>query len=310
LNDYSYWIALTQTPGISSATLVKIHDALNSTGLSIRDICELTEKELQSEFSFSDSTNKAIVASHDIFESVESIYHDILEAKIEPILFFEESYPHQLRVKMPSSFPPVLYSIGNNKIIRYRNAAILSSSEISSKAESICYQSSRICSEHFISVAGGLNKNSGTLIAAGAFENGGNYTGVIPCGMLSYNLSQRLQGLFDEDKHCIFSPFFPTAGISKFNAEYRNQCLVSISKAVYIIEINENDDVLQKTARFIVKNEIPLYTTEYSDFPETAIGNKKLITELSARTVRGRKSGNKLTPNLDAFAAHMKFDVS
>lgn len=309
VRKYSYWMALSETTGIGIASLKKIYESLSTTGLSIQDICELTEEEITAEFSFSRDLTKAIAASQTVFEETDEVYHDILEAGIEPILFFEERYPESIKKHLPSSYPPILYCIGNTRLLMEKSAAILASSEISTKAETICYQSSKLCSSHLVNTAGSLNKHSGTLIASGAMENRGSFLGLIPCGMLTFSASDRLAAMFNPDLHCIVSPFFPKAPVSKTNAEQRNRIICALSGALYIIEMNENDEVLENTAHFAAKQEMPLYTTEYSEFPGQALGNRGLLQTYRAHPVRGRKNGNTVVPNLDAFMAHMKFNI-
>ncbi len=307
--EYSYWIALEQTPGIGPAEMERIHRTLADTGLAIRDLCDCTVDEILAEFSLPEDTARAVASAADILDSIEEIYHDILQAGIRPLLFFEDHFPRELIHAMPSEYPAILYCIGNTSVLNERSAAIFSSSEISTKAESICYQASRVCTEHHVPVNGSLNKNAGTLIAAGAMENGGIFTGVIPCGMLQFSMSERLTALFNPDLHCLASPFFPQTAVTKENAVYRNKILAALSRASYVVEMNETDEVLENTASFISLADRPLYATEYAEYPGQALGNRRLFDNYGARPVRGRKNGNTLVPNLDAFIAHMKFDV-
>ena len=61
MNSTKHWIALHRVEGIGPATLKEIHSAVSETGLSIADIFELNESEIQGEFNFSSKIAEAIV---------------------------------------------------------------------------------------------------------------------------------------------------------------------------------------------------------------------------------------------------------
>jgi hypothetical protein len=52
---------------------------------------------------------------------------------------------------------------------------------------------------------------------------------------------------------------------------------------------------------------VPLFTAEYSDYPASASGNKKILDELGGIPVRGRFVNDALAPNMDKIIACAKF---
>ncbi|MDA3899160.1 MAG: DNA-processing protein DprA [Spirochaetes bacterium] len=308
MKKYSYWIALNEAPGIGITALREIYESLLSTGLSIQDIMELNEQEIEAEFSFSKKIVQGIQKGRELLDSTEEVYHAVLDAGIEPVLFFEDSYPDQLKHGNAVASPPILYCFGNKNVLKKPTITLLGGSQISTTADTICYNSGRIMVEHNIIAGTGLNRGAGALFATGVLEARGSITAFIPCGLLTFNMSDRLKEVFDPDKSVIASPFFPHAEISKHNAIYRNELMSEISEAVYIVEMKKNDDVLEPTAKHITKCEIPLYTTEYSKYPDEASGNSDLFEMFGARPIRGKKTGNTLQPNLDSLIAHAKFN--
>lgn len=307
MNKYNYWIALSEAPGIGIASMKEIYKSLLSTGLSIQDIMELTESEIEDEFSFSKRTVQGILKGQQLLENTEDVYQQILTAGIEPVLFFEENYPEQLKNSNSINTPPLLYCFGNKRNLQLPLITVMSGAEISSTADTIAYHTGKILAEHGICAGTGLNRGAGTLFASGTLENRGELLAIIPCGLLTFNMSDNLKEIFDPDTCTIVSPFFPKEEISKHNAIYRNELLSELSDAIYIIEMKKDDPVITPTVKHISKISTPLYATHYSEYPEEASGNQNLFENYGALPIRGKKVGNIIQPNLDAIMAHAKF---
>lgn len=296
-------MALDQAKGIGRSAMEKIHESLLSTGLDIRDIFDLTKEELKNEFSFKEQIIDGIVHAQTLLESVEEVYQDLLTAHIEVVPFFAKNYPRQL----DEHTAPLFYTFGNSSLLSTNNIlTVVSASETSTKAETICYNTGKILGTHNIPLANGLNKGSGTLICSGQMEHNGPLLGVVPCGILTFHMSEKLMELFDPDRDCILSPFYPTAPISKYNAISRNSLMADLSQAVYIIEAPKTDEILLDTAKHTLKNNIPLYTTQFSEYPAESAANPDLMSSYKARKIGGKKSGNTLIPNLDYLISHSK----
>jgi hypothetical protein len=52
---------------------------------------------------------------------------------------------------------------------------------------------------------------------------------------------------------------------------------------------------------------VPLFVAEYANYPQSAAGNLKLISEFGGIPVRGRKENEFVVPNIDKLIAKVKF---
>ncbi|MBN1500718.1 MAG: DNA-protecting protein DprA [Spirochaetes bacterium] len=309
MNKYRYWIALEQAEGIGFSSMQKIYDTLSPLNLSISDLFDLTEKEIISEFNFNSHIVKGIISAAGILEETEEDYLNIVEAGIKPLMFFEENYPHHIIDLLKSSAPPILFCFGNTSLLKKPSGAILGHSEISSKGENIAYQSSKILASHDITVISGLSKGSGTIVHKSAIENSGTTIGVLPCGMFTFSMSEKIKEIFNPDNFLIISPFRTNEPYNEFNAMARNRLICALSKAVFIVEAPEVSGIFE-AVKSASKLHIPVFTAEYSEFPESASGNMKMIKEFNACPVRGKKENNIIIPNIDAFISKIKFGIN
>ena len=82
--------------------------------------------------------------------------------------------------------------------------------------------------------------------------------------------------------------------------------ICALSHAVYIVEAPEEGGVFE-AAKSANKLNIPLFTTQYSEYPENAAGNKIILEEMSGMPVRGRMENDMLVPNMDKIIGFAKF---
>lgn len=305
MRNYKYWIALEQVQGIGPAHLSTIYDILKKNDLSIIDIFDLTPREMQDEFSLPEKIASAFTSAKNIFPRVEEDYFRIIESEIDIILFFEEEYPKALCSHL-SSFPPILYVLGNRDILSERGAAILGDKDISERGNLISYLSARELVKHRISIISGFARGAGLSAHRSALENKGTSIAVLPHGMFHFTMPDMLKDVFDPERFLIISPFYPTMEFDKYNAYKRNRIICALSNAVYIVESPPEGGIFEagKSANHIG---VPLFVTEYGNYPKSAAGNKSIIETLGGIPIRGRMVDNILTPNLDQLIGTIKY---
>ncbi len=309
MNKYRYWIALEQADGIGFSSMQKIYETLLPLNLSISDLFDLSESEIISEFNFQSHITKGIIEAGKILESIEEDYLSMIEAGIKPLMFFEENFPRHIIDMLKSNTPPILYTFGNTNLLKTDSGAILGHSDISAKGENIAFQSAKTMASHNITVISGLSKGTGTIAHKAALENNGNTIAVLPCGLFVFNMSEKIKEIYNPDRFLIISPFRINEDYSEFNAMARNRLICALSRAVFIIEAPEESGIFE-AVKSAAKLQIPVFTAEYSEYPESASGNKKMINEFNAIPIRGKKEGNTIAPNIDSYIAKIKFRTS
>ncbi len=306
MNSTKYWIALNDVQGVGPAHLREFHQAVKNSGIAMSDLFELKAEELKEEFSFNDKLISAIESGRKILPDVEDSYLQVIDAGIDVVPFFSSYYPARLHEVLGTSIPPLLYVYGNKEILGKKGAAILGDKDVSNRGEFITYHASRELVKHDIPVISGFAGGVGLTAHRAALESGGNTIAFLPYGILKLNLPQGFEQFFDGQRIALVSIFRPGDSADKYHAFNRNRVICSLARAVYVVESPETGGVFE-AAKSAANLKVPLYTTEYSKYPDGALGNIKIISELGGIAVRGKKADGLTVPNMDRIIADVKF---
>ena len=306
MNSIKYWIALERVSGVGPALLKEVYNVISSVGVSLSDIFELSENEIKNEFNFSQKTLSAINDARNILHHISDEYQKIIDEGITILPFFSKNYPERLHKLLGNGVPPILYLYGNIDILQKRGASILGDNNISSKGEFIAYMAAKELVARQIPVISGFADGADMTAHRASLECGGDTIAFLPYGIFKMKIPEAIKHAFDEEKFLAVSIFQPEAAGSKYNAFARNKILCALSYAVYIVESPEEGGIFE-AAKSANNLKIPLYVTEYSEYPKNALGNKKILAELGGFPVRGKRSGDLTLPNLDRLIADVKF---
>jgi DNA processing protein len=306
MDSTKYWIALERVSGVGPAHLKEIHSVISGAGISLSDIFDLTEDEIKNEFRFRDKTVSFIKLADGILPAVTEEYQKIIDAGITVTPFFSNNYPERLHAILGNGIPPILYTYGNLQLLKKKGAAILGDTNVSSRGEFIAYMAARELASHGIPVISGFAKGADITAHRSALECGGETIAVVPYGILKLNIPDTIKPVYDEGRFLAVSGFYPEDEAGKFNAFIRNKTICALSNAVFIVESPESGGIFE-AAKSAHGLKVPLYTTEYSEYPPGALGNKKILAEMGAFPVRGKKSDDLIIPNMDRIIADVKF---
>jgi DNA processing protein len=307
MNYTKYWIALEQTKGIGPAHLLEIHDELKKHEISIIDIIDLTPEEISSELNLGHGISKLIPESKKELEKIDSEYLELLDRGFDIIPFFSPSYPDRLKEILGSAFPPFLYTAGNSSLLNKKGIALLGDSSISEKGANICYTGAKILARHSLTVISGMASGADTTAHRSALENRGDTVAFIPSGINRVTPPDFMLNMLESGNCLIVSPFFPSREADKYSAFNRNRILIALSHAVYIVEAPSESGIIE-AAKSAEKLGVPLFTTEYSEYPESASGNRQIIEKHGGIPVRGRRENNLLVPNLDRIIGIARYE--
>ncbi len=307
MNSNKYWIALERAEGMGPVNLKEIYRMVSDAGISLSDIFELTEGEIKNEFSFSSKNLSAIMNAIDILPSVAEEYQKIIDAGITVTAFYSGGYPERLNKILGSDIPPILYTYGNLQLLKKKGVAILGDSNVSSRGEFISYMAAKDLVEHDIMVISGFAKGAEMAAHRSALEYGGYTIAFLPYGIFKFSIPDMIKSIYDKERFLVVSVFYPEEAADKYSAFTRNKIICALSYAVFIVESPEEGGIFE-AAKSAQSLKIPLYTTEYSEYPASALGNKKILAGMGAYPVRGKKTPDNLTvPNMDRIIADVKF---
>lgn len=306
MNSTKYWIALERVQGIGPASLKEIHKKISDAGLSVSDIFDLSPEELKSELFFNDKIASSFSEASAFITNAEEEYMQLIDAGIEVIPFFSNSYPQRLHTVLGNQIPPFLYLYGNRDVLNSKGAAIIGESKISSRGEFIAYNAARELASRNINVISGFANGADLTAHRGALEHGGITTAFVPYGILKLNIPESIKHVYDPARMAAVSIFPPDHTPDMYAAYIRNRVICALANAVFIVEAPEEGGIFEAAKSAHALN-IPLYTAEYAEYPPTASGNKKIMSEFGALPVRGKKVDNLTLPNMDRIIADVKF---
>ncbi|MBP7738208.1 MAG: DNA-protecting protein DprA [Spirochaetes bacterium] len=306
MNSTKYWIALEQTHGIGPAHLMEIHEALEKQGLSVADLCGLSAEEIRNEFRFPDKIAEAVAAMEDALPKIEEDYFRLLESGIDVITFFSDSYPARLRETLGNAIPPLLYVYGNVKLLKRKGVAILGDKDVSDKGEMIAFEAARELAKHGIPVISGYARGADLVAHRSAIFNGGGTIALVPYGMFHLTVPEMLRDVMNPDTMAVVSPFYPAREPNRFNAFIRNKIICALSYAVYIVEAPAEGGIFE-AAKSAHNLKVPLFTTQYGEYPKNADGNKIIMDNLGGLAVMGRMENGMVVPNMDRIIGMAKF---
>lgn len=306
LNGIKYWMALDRVQGINNAELEFIYQTVSAIAISISDVFSLSEKEIRGEFRFNDNIISSFIKASEIMHLIDNEYQALTDLNISVIPFFSPQFPERIKKNLGNSIPNLLFTYGNDKLLAIKGAALLTETQMSSKGEFISIMASRDISSHGITIISTMDNRKLGSIHRSALETGGSIIAFLSHGILGLDPDDMNKFYFDPARIAIVSIYPPSVQSEKSRVLFRNKVACGLSSAVYIIESSESGDIFE-AAKFTSQAEIPLYITEYNDYPSSATGNKKIMTEFSGKPVRGRRVDDLIIPNMDRLIADIKF---
>ena len=183
---------------------------------------------------------------------------------------------------------------------------MLGDRDVSDKGEMISFEAAREVVRHKYTVIGGFARGAGLVAHRSALVGGGSTVAFVPYGMFHFNIPPILSDVFNPDTMLVVSPFYPTREANQFNAFIRNKILCAASYAVFIVEAPPDGGIFE-AAKSAHNLGVPLFITEYAEYPKNAGGNRKIMDELGGIPVLGRIENEMLIPNMDRIIGAVKF---
>ena len=82
----------------------------------------------------------------------------------------------------------------------------------------------------------------------------------------------------------------------------------ALSCSLFIVEAPDHGGIFE-AAKSANKLSVPLFTAQYSEYPENAQGNEKILKEMNAFPVKGRMENENLIPNMDKMIGILKYGI-
>lgn len=222
------------------------------------------------------------------YETVEGLKIKSHDVRFNTVL--DQSYPVNLKSLLKLNTPPVLSMIGNINLLSNRTVGFSGSRKVSEKGVAItkdCVE--QLAQEKDISIVSGYAQGVDKEAHYTALASGGSTIIILPNGISSFYVRQELKDVWDWDRVLVISEYLPKDKWSVSRAMNRNNTIIGLSDSMVVVEAGLTGGSMDAGLRTLEDHK-PLFVPIYSNYPESALGNKVLI-EKGARGI-GRSREN------------------
>ncbi len=209
-----------------------------------------------------------------------------------------KDYPLTIREKLKDARPPVLFGVGDRRLLNKRGLGFVGSRSIDD-SDSVFTEklACEAVEQGYIVVSGGAKGIDQTAMTA-AINHGGSSIGVLADSLLKASTLRIYREAIQEERLVLISPYYPEAGFSAGNAMGRNKYIYTLSDAVVVVKSDyEKGGTWAGAIENLKKSWVPLLVRESG-----RKGNEELI-KLGATPVRDDQS-NFQTIISEAQASH------
>ena len=222
------------------------------------------------------------------YEMVEGLKIKSLEVFFNTVL--DHSYPAMLKSLLKLNTPPVLSMIGNVQLLTNRKVGFSGSRKVSEKGIAVtrdCVE--QLSREKDVSIVSGYAQGVDKEAHYTALQAGGSTIIVLPNGISSFYVRQELKDVWDWNRVLVISEYLPKDKWSVSRAMNRNNTIIGLSDAMVVVEAGLTGGSLDAGLRSL-EDKKPLFVPVYSDYPESALGNRILLERGAAGIKRNRQS--------------------
>lgn len=222
------------------------------------------------------------------YEMVEGLKIKSLEVFFNTVL--DQNYPSMLKSLLKLNTPPVLSMIGNSKLLTNRKVGFSGSRKVSEKGIAVtrdCVE--QLSREKDVSIVSGYAQGVDKEAHYTALQAGGSTIIVLPNGISSFYVRQELKDVWDWNRVLVISEYLPKDKWSVSRAMNRNNTIIGLSDAMVVVEAGLSGGSLDAGLRSL-EDKKPLFVPVYSDYPESALGNRILLEGGAAGIKRNRQS--------------------
>jgi len=196
----------------------------------------------------------------------------------------DEAYPEGL---LRLSRAPVLFVLGNADLLTQPCIGICGSRSATPHALSHAGEFGYLAAKQGFVVVSGYARGVDVAAHLGAMEAGGATIAVLAEGIESFRVRGELRGKLDRHNFLAVSPFAPEARWVAWRAMERNQYIVGLSWALFVIEAREKGGTFEAGLECLRQRK-PLWVIEYDQGGLQREGNAKLIAA-GGVPIRGRR---------------------
>jgi predicted Rossmann fold nucleotide-binding protein DprA/Smf involved in DNA uptake len=147
----------------------------------------------------------------------------------------DDDYPPTLLPRLGAKTPPVLFAVGNPKLLETPGIGIVGSREITEAGAEVARELARVAVSLERPVVSGGARGVDQLAMNSAFMQGGHVIGVLADSLLSRIRKPDMLEALDEGRTCLLTQQTPSAGFTPAAAMSRNKLIYGLADVTVVV---------------------------------------------------------------------------
>jgi predicted Rossmann fold nucleotide-binding protein DprA/Smf involved in DNA uptake len=185
-------------------------------------------------------------------------------------------YPERLKKHLKKQAPPVLFGVGDTRLLNGGGLAVVGSRNVDAAGEAFTRAVAEECAGSGIPIVSGGARGVDQMAMLTALNAGGRVVGVLADGLQKAAVAGKYRTGIRENRLVLISPFHPESRFNVGNAMGRNKYIYALSDYALVIsaEIEKGGTWAGATEEMKRSNGRPVFVRHENGIPE---GNPELI---------------------------------
>lgn len=198
--------------------------------------------------------------------------------KVEYMAVPAPQYPKALITMLRQNTPTVLSCIGNLNLLHKLKVGFSGSRKASEKGLWIANDCACQLAEKDICVVSGYASGVDLTAHRAALQHGGSTIIVLPEGIDAFHVKEEIRNDWDWNRVLVVSEFMPHDSWMASRAMRRNNTIIALSDAMFVVEAGDTGGSLDAGLKTINMGK-SLFVPLYAQLPDTAKGNPILLSK-------------------------------
>lgn len=241
IKELTYWLALAHVSKVRTKRKNEIIVQLFNEGLSVIDFFEFEHSIWEEKFKLNKLESELFLEAKKELSNYAFLVEDLLEQGYNIIPITSQDYSPTLKRNLGGRYaPPVIYTKGNNQLMKEKSVAIVGSRRANDNSLEFTDNIAKNASKDYKVVVSGFAKGIDKQALDSALKYKGQSIIVLPQGISTFQsgFKKYYKQIIDGDV-LVLSTFYPKAPWSVQLAMARNPIIYGLASEIYVAESSE-----------------------------------------------------------------------
>jgi predicted Rossmann fold nucleotide-binding protein DprA/Smf involved in DNA uptake len=177
----------------------------------------------------------------------------------------DPDYPVQLKARLKTLSPPVLFGCGERRLLNGGGLAVIGSRNANDEDLAFTQKVGFKAASKGISIVSGGARGVDEAAMFGAVNAGGSAIGIVADSLLRSATSKKWRKAVMDGHLALVSPFYPESGFSVGNAMARNKYIYCLAESSLVIHSGTRGGTLNGAEENLQRNWVPLWVKPTQD---------------------------------------------